>query len=119
MVGWLFGWLVSDPSLGKNDGLVGQVVGVEGSLPEVFQEVEVKYRLFRRLIGTAEGEKVEEMKAKENVLLHVGGNSAVGVVTAVKAKTHRLIIKLTHMPICARYFFVCWSCLLSGGGHER
>jgi translation initiation factor 2 subunit 3 len=93
----------ADPSLGKNDGLVGQVVGVEGSLPEVYQEVEVKYRLFRRLIGTVEGEQVEEMRSKENVLLHVGGNSAVGAVTFVKPKARRLVIKLTQMPICARY----------------
>lgn len=86
-------------------------------MPEVYEEVEVKYRLFRRLIGTVGADTVTEMKVKESVLLHVGGNSSVGVVTAVMPKARRLVIRLTQMPICARYAnascFIGFFCIAS------
>lgn len=91
-----------DPSLAKNDGLVGQVVGLEGAMPDVFEKVEVKYRLFHRVMGTNDGESMAGFTTREKVLLHVGGNSAVGLVAAVQKKARLISIHLTGMPICAR-----------------
>lgn len=39
-----------DPTLTRADGLVGQVLGEVGSLPDVFFELEVNFFLVRSLV---------------------------------------------------------------------
>ena len=48
-----------DPTLTRADKLVGQVLGVKGSLPGIFLEIDITYFLLRRLLGVkvVEGEK--------------------------------------------------------------
>jgi translation initiation factor 2 subunit 3 len=40
-----------DPTLTRADGLVRQVLGLKGKLPDVFSEIEISYYLLRRLLG--------------------------------------------------------------------
>jgi translation initiation factor 2 subunit 3 len=40
-----------DPTLCRADRLIGQVLGTSGNLPEVYEHLEVKYFLLRRLLG--------------------------------------------------------------------
>jgi translation initiation factor 2 subunit 3 len=41
-----------DPTLTRADRLVGQVLGIKGSLPDVFIEVEISFYLLKRYLGT-------------------------------------------------------------------
>eukprot|EP01118_Nematostelium_gracile_P010459 TRINITY_DN3601_c0_g1_i2.p1 TRINITY_DN3601_c0_g1~~TRINITY_DN3601_c0_g1_i2.p1 ORF type:complete len:429 (+),score=105.05 TRINITY_DN3601_c0_g1_i2:116-1402(+) len=45
-----------DPSLTMGDRMVGQTVGFPGKLPEIYQEIEVRYQLMKRMIGIKEEE---------------------------------------------------------------
>jgi len=87
-----------DPSLSKSDHLVGQTLGPVGTLSDVYQDLALRYRLLRRLVGTREGEKVKPLLKNEPLLLHVGSNTTVGAVQAVKGGLAK--IRLTHMPVC-------------------
>ena len=51
--------LLVDPTLTRADKLVGQVLGVKGSLPGIFIEIDITFFLLRRLLGVkvVEGEK--------------------------------------------------------------
>ena len=47
-----------DPTLCRADRMVGQVVGIVGSLPDIFIELEINYYLLRRLLGVrTEGDR--------------------------------------------------------------
>lgn len=43
--------LLIDPSMTRNDRMVGSVLGAVGSLPEIYTEVSVKFYLMRQLLG--------------------------------------------------------------------
>lgn len=43
--------LLVDPSITRNDRLVGNVLGVPGSLPDIYSQVNIKFYLLRRLLG--------------------------------------------------------------------
>lgn len=40
-----------DPTLSRQDRLVGQVVGRVGELPPVFSSLEIKFQLMKRIVG--------------------------------------------------------------------
>lgn len=94
-----------DPTLTRADRLVGQVLGLRGRLPEVYQEVEVSFYLLKRLLGvrTAEvggrGAKVEKMQKNEVLLLNIGTTSTGGKVVAMKSDLARLQLM---QPVCTQ-----------------
>jgi translation initiation factor 2 gamma subunit (eIF-2gamma) len=60
-------------------------MGLAGSLPDVFVEIEVEYYLLKRLLGvkTLEGEKaakVSKMKKDETLMVNIGSTSTAGEV---------------------------------------
>lgn len=58
--------LLVDPSMTRNDRMVGNVLGAVGALPDIFIEFDVKCHLMRTLIGVKkEGEKKTEQKIKK------------------------------------------------------
>jgi translation initiation factor 2 subunit 3 len=74
-----------DPTLTRGDRLVGHVLGLKGSLPDVFVEIEVNFFLLRRLLGvkTTEGEKaakVSKLKKDETLMVNIGSTSSGGKV---------------------------------------
>lgn len=90
-----------DPTLCRADRLVGFVLGLRGSLPAIFTQIEVNYFLLRRLLGvkTADGKQAKVAKlAKNEVLMANIGSTATGAkVIAVKADV--AILQLTS-PAC-------------------
>lgn len=40
-----------DPSLTRQDRLVGQIIGRVGQMPPVFSALEIKYSLMKRVVG--------------------------------------------------------------------
>ncbi len=92
-----------DPTLTRADRLVGQVLGHRGKLPDVFGEVEIEFRLLRRLLGVkAAGKKqqrVERLAKTERLMVNVGSTSTIGSVVAVSGE--RATLELTQ-PVCTR-----------------
>jgi translation initiation factor 2 subunit 3 len=98
--GGLIGMMTElDPSLTKSDYLVGNVVGLPDKLPEVQNEISIKFKLLERVIGTKELAKVEPIKKGESLLVNVGTARSLGAVKNVSKDVLEMDLKI---PICAR-----------------
>ncbi|MDI9644302.1 MAG: translation initiation factor IF-2 subunit gamma [Candidatus Verstraetearchaeota archaeon] len=86
-----------DPALSKADNLVGSVVGKPDTLPPTRTELKLKVNLLDRVVGTKEMQKVEHLKARENLMLVVGSSVTVGLVTAAYKDDAQLTLK---RPVC-------------------
>lgn len=74
-------------SLAYNSSL--QVIGSEGSLPPIYEQIEIQYHLMRRLLGVrsegkAKGAKITDLSKNEVLLVNIGSLSAGGRVTATR-----------------------------------
>ena len=93
-----------DPSLTRGDRLVGQVLGAVGSLPDVYNELEINFFLLRRLLGvkTEKGKKqskVEKLGKHEVLMLNIGSMYTGAKVLAVKHDLAKLQLTL---PVCTK-----------------
>lgn len=88
-----------DPSLTKADGLIGNVVGRPGQLPEAEKTLSFEPILFPHVVGTPELTNVEPVKPKEALVVNVGTAVSVGVVTLTKKNRVEIALK---KPVCAR-----------------
>lgn len=86
-----------DPSMTKSDGLSGNVLGLEGKLPETTSEIEMEVELMERLVGSEEAREIENIKQNEALMINVGTGKSAGVVTQA-GKNVKLDLKV---PICA------------------
>lgn len=82
-----------DPSLSKNNGMVGQIVGHVGKLPPVYNLIAVNYNLIER-----EGLN-SKFKKDETILININSTNINGKITKVKKSKNRLIIELSK-PAC-------------------
>ncbi len=87
-----------DPSIVKSDKLTGSLVGLPGTLPEVWNELKLDVHLLVRVVGTKEELSVEPIKIGEMLMLNVNSASTVGTVIELKKDKIRCKLKL---PICA------------------
>ena len=86
-----------DPSQTKADSLVGSIVGKPGTLPSTKTELHLKVTLLDRVVGTKEMQKVDHLKARENLMLVVGSSVTVGTVSAAYRDDAQLALK---RPVC-------------------
>lgn len=97
--GGLLGMMTElDPALTKSDGLVGNVVGLPGKLPEVMDSLNLELHLLERVVGAKELAAVEPIKLNETLLINVGTSRSIGNVTSIKKGTVQLNLKI---PVCA------------------
>ena len=97
--GGLLGMMTGlDPSLTKSDGLVGNVVGLPGKLPQVMNSLNLELHLLERVVGAKELAAVEPIKLNETLLVNIGTSRSVGNVTLVKKGVIQLNLKI---PVCA------------------
>ena len=87
-----------DPSLTKSDGLVGNVVGLPGKLPQVMNSLNLELHLLERVVGAKELAAVEPIKLNETLLINIGTSRSVGNVTSIKKGVIQLSLKI---PVCA------------------
>ncbi len=71
-----------DPSLTKNDGLIGRMAGKPGTLPPVLDSITLEVHLLERVVGSWEERKVEKIKTNELLMLNIGTLATVGIVTS-------------------------------------
>ncbi len=79
-----------DPSFTKADGLVGQVVGKAGTLPEAINDITLNYASLNRTDIPK-----QSFKNGEQVLLGIGTGTYVGYITHIKK--NRLEMKLNRI----------------------
>lgn len=86
-----------DPSITKSDALRGSVVGKPGTLPPVWNELEMEVHLLERVVGTAEMLKTEPLKLHEKLALNIGTATSLGVVVEKSGDTVDLKLAI---PVC-------------------
>ncbi len=88
-----------DPSIVKSDSLAGNVVGLKGKLPPVYDTLELEVHLLSRVVGSKEELKVEPIKLNEILMLNVNSSATVGIVSEVHKGKIKCILK---RPVCAQ-----------------
>ncbi len=77
-----------DPSLAKSDGLVGQLVGKPGTLPDPVNEIDIKYDLIERT-----DVQMPSLQMNEPIVISVGTAISVGIIKNLKKGVAHLILK--------------------------
>ena len=80
-----------DPFYCKDDQLAGNIIGLEGTLPSVYNSIELKFELIEDFGG------VWKPKVNDNVFLQVGTLSISSILTQVGKKTIKLSLS---RPAC-------------------
>jgi translation initiation factor 2 subunit 3 len=86
-----------DPAMAKSDGLAGNVIGHEGTLPENSERLQVDVELMDRLVGAEDEKEIENIKEHEPLMVNIGTGKSAGVVTQA-GDTVELDLKI---PVCA------------------
>ena len=91
--------LLVDPSITRNDKLIGSVLGAPGCLPDIYIEVDVKFYLLRKLLGVkSEGAnkqlKIQRLTEGETLKFNVGSTDTPGQVLSIKDVTTILFRRL-------------------------
>merc|ERR1719150_204068 len=94
-----------DPYLTRGDRLVGHLLGHPQKLPSIYEEIEVKFYLLRRLLGVkTEGDskagKVSKLKKGEVLMVNIGSTAAGGRVLGIK-ENDLAKVTLTN-PVCTQ-----------------
>lgn len=87
-----------DPALTKSDALAGQVAGLAGKLPTVWDRLSFKVTLMDRVVGSDDELRIEPLRHKEPLMLSVGTAVTVGVVVNAKKNIVQVVLK---RPVCA------------------
>jgi translation initiation factor 2 subunit 3 len=87
-----------DPFETKSDSLTGTVLGKKDTLPDLINEFVMDLHLMDRVVGSKEGEEVEEMKSNELLMLNVGSATTVGTVKSARGTEAEVVLK---RPVCA------------------
>src|SRR3989338_1410402 len=83
-----------DMTLGKADTLSGNVVSLAGKLPELIENLRIKFNLFHEVFGVKEKIKVEPIKASEVLMLSVNTSTTGGIVKTIRGEEMLISLKL-------------------------
>jgi len=86
-----------DPALTRANRLVGQTLGRIGTLPPVWTELIIKYKLMRRNEGGVAVKVKEKIRENEKVLVSVNSSVIRGLVLEVEKKQIRVLLQY---PAC-------------------
>ncbi|MBS3125297.1 translation initiation factor IF-2 subunit gamma [Candidatus Woesearchaeota archaeon] len=87
-----------DPSVVKSDKLVGSVVSIPGSSPEVRYELKLQPHLLERVVGAKDKLVVEPIKLAELLMLNVNSAATVGQVKELGKNVVKCALR---KPVCA------------------
>lgn len=87
-----------DPALTKSDALAGQVAGLVGKLPPIWERMTFEVTLMDRVVGADSELLIEPLKHKEPLMLSVGTAVSVGVITNTKKNLVEVMLK---RAVCA------------------
>ncbi len=87
-----------DPSLTKSDSLTGNVAGLEGKLPPVWDKFLLETHLLEKVVGLKEEVEVSKLVTNEPLMVASGTGRTVGIVTSARDGSAEITLKT---PICA------------------
>ncbi|MEM2941266.1 MAG: translation initiation factor IF-2 subunit gamma [Thermoproteota archaeon] len=87
-----------DPSLTKNDLLIGNLVGKPGTLPPVTRSITLEYSMFERVVGVKGIVKTDPLRVGEVLSVNMGSALTQATVKDVRGNRVRLDLKV---PVCA------------------
>ena len=87
-----------DPAIVKSDAFAGNILGKPGSLPPVWNELNLKVTMLERVVGAKDDLVVDPIKPNENLMLNVNSSATVGIITSLKKNSLSCMLKL---PVCA------------------
>lgn len=85
-----------DPYFSKSDGLAGNVLGRKDNIPGAITNIKLEVHLLDEVVGAEEEKEIENIKAKEPLLLNMGTAKTSGIVKEA-GKTIEVELK---SPIC-------------------
>lgn len=88
-----------DPSLTKADGLSGSLASKEDVLPEITENIKIKYTLFKEVLGTGKHETVQNLKPNEMLMLSLNTSITVGQVIKTYENAVDLSLKIPVVPL--------------------
>ena len=88
-----------DPALTKADALSGGMASLEGNLPEITENITIKYTLFNEIFGTGKHEPVQGLKPNEMLMLSLNTSITVGQVTKTGKNEASLTLKIPIVPL--------------------
>jgi translation initiation factor 2 subunit 3 len=90
-----------DPSLTKSDSLSGCVASIIGELPEIADQIKIKFSLFEEVFGTGKHESVENLKPNEMLMLSINTSITVGHILKLDNKKNQveLSLKIPVVPL--------------------
>jgi translation initiation factor 2 subunit 3 len=81
-----------DMSITKADSLVGNVIGLQGTLPQPLNMINLEPHLFQFVVGTKEKLKLEPFKQYEPLMINIGTATTVGVIQSA-GKILKLLLR--------------------------
>ncbi|MCD6547669.1 MAG: translation initiation factor IF-2 subunit gamma [Nanoarchaeota archaeon] len=86
-----------DPVLTKSDALVGQVVGLEGKMPPVWNKLKLEVHLLKRVVGSKEELEIQPLRTNEPLMINAWTARTVGIITSAHDNKIDVVLKL---PVC-------------------
>jgi translation initiation factor 2 subunit 3 len=93
-----------DPSLTKADRLVGQLLGIPGHLPEIYETLIISYYIMNRVVGVDEDKQESnvartsrQLSVNEDIKVHIGSASTDAKVKDVKENMGKILLEF---PCC-------------------
>lgn len=87
-----------DMSLAKGDALAGNAASLLGKLPEITQNLKIKYKLFPEVFGLKGDVKVDEVRTGEMLMLSVNTSITGGAVKNIKKDEFEIDLKVPVVP---------------------
>ena len=88
-----------DPSLTKSDSLSGCIASLNGKLPDITDNIKIKFELFKEVFGTGKHEHVQEIKPNELLMLSINTTTSVGHVQKAHKGEAELSLKIPVVPL--------------------
>ena len=94
-----------DPSMTKNDRLVGHVLGKPGELPPIYSSITFDGMFLDRIVGikSEEDQKVPTLPKGSKIMINIGTAKTVGTIdkSSQKGNTGKFSVDLV-LPVCAK-----------------
>ena len=73
-----------DPQFTRSDVMVGGVIGHPEKMPDVYNQIDVKTSIFKRIVGTKTDEKtLQKIQQDEILMINIGSTNDYGTVVRV------------------------------------
>ncbi len=88
-----------DNILTKADSLSGCMASLENQLPEITENVKIKFKLFDFVAGAEISQKTDPLKPLEMILLNINTSITVGTVLKLKGNEAELKLRIPIVPL--------------------